>query len=288
MINVGTVREWWEISGRYPHLREEGLGYNFLKVIGYCFILDQIEGLPGVQRILEFGHGFNPTIFAELGAKYEVHGIDDYQALPYFPAKDGWEASYSDYIAQFPQGHFHRGLLGKGLNDLPAGYFDIVCSVSVLEEIAPEVLPEVIKDAHRVLKPGGWFINSFDFRPDLTVVLNEYLKLQVRAGFDLEVPEQPPISLYRKDLAMEDQRLVMLNYQGATQSRFGGNWHTFLTASRAVPDNRPSGAIPTVTLPPPNGCLIHLWDRWRATTVFYGKKWLGPTLTAYVKRILGR
>jgi len=59
MISVGTVEDRWEISRRYPNLRKDCIG--FLKTVGYRFILDQIERLQGVKRILEFAMGSMKT-----------------------------------------------------------------------------------------------------------------------------------------------------------------------------------------------------------------------------------
>ncbi len=161
MIDVGAVEQWWELSRRYAPLREISIG--FLKPIGYCFIFSQIEKLSGVKRVLEFGHGFNPSLFRQLGDSHEVHGIDDYQALPYFPEAKEWDRNYQAFVAGLPKGHFQRGLLAKGKNNFPDNSFDVVCSVSVLEELSHPDLADVISEAHRVLRPGGHFINSFDF-----------------------------------------------------------------------------------------------------------------------------
>jgi SAM-dependent methyltransferase len=289
MISVGTVEDWWEISRRYPNLRKDCIG--FLKPIGYCFILDQVERLPGIKTILEFGHGFNENIFEELGGKYEVHGIDDYQALPYFPDEKGWEQNYSEYISHFPRCHFHRGLVGRGKNDLPSNYFDVVCSVSVLEELSPDVLADVLADAHRVLKPGGCFINSFDFMGGSTAVLNNYLRWQVEAGFDLENPGQSPVNLFRSGLAIEDQRTVMhwyyINEPDLERKWRGSNWHTLLTKAKALPSPGSSrqftsqGAFPSVSFTPPQICQqVGLRSVIRSI--------LGPELTAKIKAMLGR
>jgi SAM-dependent methyltransferase len=233
MIEVGTIQAWWERSRRYPALRKISLG--FLKPIGYCFILDQIERLSGVNKILEFGHGFNPTLFAQLSENREVHGLDDYQQLPYFPQEEEWKKTYLEYTAGLPHGHFHRGLLGPQKNDLPDGTFDVVCSVSVLEELFYEDLANTIGDAHRILKPGGYFINSFDFVEGSENTLNTYLRTQVEAGFSFDDPFDHPISLARKDLAFEDQWTVMEYYnmnQPDVGRQWQGNWCTLLTVSR--------------------------------------------------------
>jgi len=288
MISVGTVKEWWEISRRYPKLREEYPG--FLKPVGYCFILDQIEKLPGVKRILEFGHGFNTNIFEELGNRYEVHGIDDYQALPYFPAKEAYEKRYSEDYGPYSHCHFHRGLVGKGKNDLPSGYFDVVCSVSVLEEIPPDVLADVLTDAHRLLKPGGYFVNSFDFMEGSTYNLDQYLRLQVEAGFDLEVPGRSPINLFRTDLAIEDQKTVMQWYYPEEPDpvrEWRSNWHTLLTTAKALTSQGSpqqcirKDAFPTVCLAPPKSCKL-------PSLGAVMKGLLGPNLTSRIKALLGR
>jgi SAM-dependent methyltransferase len=270
MIRVGTIEQWWERSQRYPSTIEQWwehcwrypklrtISIGFLKPIGYSFILDQIEHLTGIRKILEFGHGFNTTIFSELGEGYEVHGIDDYQALPYFPRTAGWERNYQVFTAGIPHGHFHRGLLAAGKNDLPDAGFDIVCSVSVMEELSAEDLADVIGEAHRVLKPGGYFINSFDFIEGSSDILNNYLALQVQAGFSFDDPWDQPINLTRKDVAHEDQWIVMQIYNSSQPDvgrQWNGNWCTFLTVSRAT-EFQEVHKIPTVTFGDAIGSLL--------------------------------
>src|SRR5207237_5096475 len=45
---------------------------------------------------------------------------------------------------------------------LEPGSFDRIFSISVLEHIPAEELPEIMKCAYRLLKPGGFFVITLD------------------------------------------------------------------------------------------------------------------------------
>jgi SAM-dependent methyltransferase len=243
MITLGNIEYWWEVSRRYPGFRGMPPPVGVLKALGYCFLLDQMEKRADINRVLEFGHGFNSTLFTHLGGSREMHGIDEYQALPYFPEKRQWEADYAAFTEGLPGARFHRGLLGSGRNSLPDGYFDAVCSVSVLEELPHAELADVILDAGRVLKPGGYFINSFDFVEGSDSVLNEYLRLHTEAGFIFEGINPGPIKLDTKGMVREDPRIVMeFYYMGEPDQgrKWHGDWCTFLTMARAGGSPKPA------------------------------------------------
>ena len=90
-------------------------------------------------RILEFGQGFNPTLFEVVAEMEEIDvwGVDDYQGLRYCPEKDEWEAQHkTELLDRFLHVKFVRGLLGMESPTraiIPENYFDFICSVSVLE-----------------------------------------------------------------------------------------------------------------------------------------------------------
>jgi len=54
-------------------------------------------------------------------------------------------------------------LVGKSRGLIKDDYFDILCSVSVVENIPPEILVDFILDHYRIMKPGGYAVHLVDF-----------------------------------------------------------------------------------------------------------------------------
>src|SRR5688572_9674940 len=96
MLRVATVQDWWDLSRDYPAFRKTST--TPLKDFGYLALFHYITQFRPA-RILEFGHGFNPMLFEQFQSEHEMWGVDDYQALHYFPPKDTWEKMYHDSIA---------------------------------------------------------------------------------------------------------------------------------------------------------------------------------------------
>lgn len=46
----------------------------------------------------------------------------------------------------------------EGLGDFNSGYFDVVTMLAVFEHIEPDILPDILHEIKRILKPGGIFI----------------------------------------------------------------------------------------------------------------------------------
>lgn len=90
MIFVPTVDHWWQLTREFPQFRK--VSNTVLKDFGYMSLLQEIKQ-QRPKRVLEFGHGFNDTVF-HLSANdndIEIWGIDDFQELHYFPDKKKWE-----------------------------------------------------------------------------------------------------------------------------------------------------------------------------------------------------
>ena len=69
-----------------------------LKDYGYMAIMDYVDERPDAHRILEFGHGFNATLFERYGRQRDVWGIDDCQGLSYFTTDPvEWERRFTGF-----------------------------------------------------------------------------------------------------------------------------------------------------------------------------------------------
>jgi hypothetical protein len=106
-------------------------------------IFTYLDEHADAMEILEFGHGFNATLFERYDATRRVWGVDNWQGLHYFPSDPlEWEARFEREVrSKAPNCTFVKGLLGSdNLPELAEGSFDVICSVSVLEEVPSEAV----------------------------------------------------------------------------------------------------------------------------------------------------
>ncbi len=225
MLKIPTVDDWWKLTLKYPQFHH--VSNSPLKDYGYMEAFAYLDDNPSATRILEFGHGFNPALFARYGAEREVWGLDDWQDLHYFPEKDEWyrkfDAEVRDKVP--PRCKFVRGLLGNGV-DVPENYFDVICSISVLEELPIDAVLPVIEHAARLLKSGGVLIGSHDTCAMQDERVKKYCEIQTSAG--LELPDYiPPITFDHRTL-IENPTAAMFWYQGQTPAErwYYGHWST--------------------------------------------------------------
>lgn len=234
-----TVDDWWQATRVYPEYR--GFSLTPLKDYGYMELFRVIE-TSGARRILEFGHGLKIHESINLFDRFkglELWGLDDDQGLAYFSSGEAWREEYErNVVRRFPWVKFVRGLLGApaGFGELAAGYFDIVCSVSVLEEVPIESVSPVLEHAYRLLKPGGLLVNSHDIRLGDDMRFEEIVRLQRRAGFVIDEArvQQPGCPWDATYLLLENPLGVMIYYQGAQpeERRFMGNFATMMMVAQ--------------------------------------------------------
>ncbi|MDQ3021257.1 MAG: class I SAM-dependent methyltransferase [Bacteroidota bacterium] len=153
MFELGTNDHWWEIAKRYEVLSNN---IQTLKPLGYAHMISMIETFRP-KTILEVGHGAGSFLFSIFTDNIELWGLDD-TIEDSQVSKDELESIKLDY----PQVKFVRGLLGNNIKELPDNYFDMVCSVSVLEHIPHENLFSAFAETYRILKPGGIASHSYD------------------------------------------------------------------------------------------------------------------------------
>ncbi len=238
MFTVPSVDDWFELTKLYPEFQRPS--DTSLKDYGYMEVFRFLDARPSAGRILEFGHGFNPALFVRYGSDRETWGVDDFQSLHYFSQdRDAWERTFAEQMTQRcpPQCRFVRGLLSDGAPDsLPEGYFDVVCSVSVLEEMPLEAVAPIVRRAASLLKPGGFLIGTHDFCEAMLDRLPLYVDLQRGAGLKIDLPAMPT---FDQKTLIENPTVVMTAYQmetPASQRKYWGHWTTaFTIAQKPMP-----------------------------------------------------
>lgn len=237
MLKIPTMNEWWRLSKEFPSFRNQTI--TLLKDFGYLEIFAHIrEDHPA--RILEFGHGFNPGLFefTKADPDSEVWGIDDFQNLSYFTNdRTKWMDDHKRLLAdKFPNVHFVHGLLGDPQSlsgKLPENYFDLICSVSVLEEVPAEVMTKILSHCCRLLRPGGILLNTHDIRFGDRNRAREFVEAHRTAGFacDLTPAEKALLEFKSADFTqviLETPTHVMLYYQ-QTEGEERKYWGHFTT-----------------------------------------------------------
>jgi SAM-dependent methyltransferase len=176
VYRLATINDWWSVSldPRFAHLRHGG---SYLKKVGYFFVIENfLKRKP--KTVLEFGHSSSP-LFGLFGEEVEMWGVDE--DVDYINA-----AKTDAFRKEHERAHgakFVKGLMGS-VSELPSDYFDMVCSVSVIEHIPRRQLDDVFKEIHRILKPGGVHVSSYDvFTGQWT---KPVLKAQIKAGLEFE------------------------------------------------------------------------------------------------------
>jgi len=123
----------------------------------------------GGDRILEVGFGSGVT-FRNLSELYkEIHGID--------------LGSPSDAVAKaFKPYGINATLQNASVLDIPYPdkFFDTVLLISILEHLKPEQQPQVCREVHRVLKPGGQFVYGVPIERGLMVFMFRVLGVNIR------------------------------------------------------------------------------------------------------------
>lgn len=169
MFEIGTTDYLWNIAKKHPSLSNQP---NTLKPLGYAHMINLIESFE-LDKILEVGHGTGSFLFKLFKEKKELWGLDDILDDSQVNPKG------LQYIKKInPEVKFVSGLLGNNIKDLPDNYFDLVCSVSVIEHIPHENLNSVFEETYRILKPGGIVAHSYDvyFSQDTKTVFDAFEK----------------------------------------------------------------------------------------------------------------
>jgi SAM-dependent methyltransferase len=104
-----------------------------------------------------------------------------------------WERNSSpqEFIKTHPGVKYVLERLGDPqTSSLPAGYFDVVYSISVLEHVPQTVTPAVWKHIDALLKPGGVLLHAVDIFFPSNGGLKKVLAGWVLDGFSAILPER--------------------------------------------------------------------------------------------------
>lgn len=242
MILIPTMDDWWELTQEFPSYQY--VTDRILKEFGYMAILRHLKTAQP-RRILEFGHGFNPTLFEPSATREdaEVWGIDDFQGLRYFPEKEEWYARHqAELVDPFPKVRFIRGLLGSEPPTgaaLPENYFDFICSVSVLEEVSPRRVTDILSHCARLLRPGGVLMNSHDICLSHWERVGLFFESHRQAGLRLDATPEEEHRLANEDLVdaatlmLQNPAKIMINRKRnqGEHVRYPGHWTTLVVAA---------------------------------------------------------
>jgi SAM-dependent methyltransferase len=232
VLKIPTVDDWYCLSLKYRQFHR--VSDTSLKDYGYMAIMDYLDS-HDANNILEFGHGFNAALLERYGKARNVWGVDDYQGLAYFdtPDRDAWEKMFDQKVkSKAPECTFRRGLMGGSRGaDLPDNYFDVVCSVSVLEEVPIETVSDILKHAARLLKPDGALIGTRDLLTAAPERIGEYVAAHAAAGLELPIETLAP-EINDKTL-IENPTSVMIWYQmnEPETRKYWGHWATIWTVA---------------------------------------------------------
>jgi SAM-dependent methyltransferase len=154
MYRLGTADIWWRVARDNPGFLSGRT--DVLKPLGYAFAIEQIQRYRP-HRILEIGHGGSGPILEMFAKTAECWGIDAADAEQTVTASD-----LATLREDAPGVTFVNGLVGASEGVLPGGYFDLACSVSVIEHIPEASIDGFFRDLYRILRPGGIHVHSFD------------------------------------------------------------------------------------------------------------------------------
>jgi hypothetical protein len=236
-MQIATVDEWYELTRLFPEFRKvTGTALKDWGVMkSVIYIEARLKTSKNLLRILEFGHGFNPYIMARFQDRCEVWGADREQSLQYFDPTT-WEERFQKEVAPFCQKvKFVRTLVGEKNTLLPENYFDVIVSVSVLEEMPVDAAGRIVTAASKLLRSGGTLIGSYDLLlSDYTRIATEYFWEHKKADLDLDLPQNGLID-WEKAL-IENPVSVMLWYQGSmpeNRKYWGHHGSLFTVATKA-------------------------------------------------------
>jgi len=186
MYHIGYCEHYLDLRRRYPHFKFEYPRDWSLKEYGTLFIYDLIVSRKA-KRVLEVGCGYDTFFSKEMARAGVEHWAVDKSNNYWGIGKD-----LSRFNAVMDERKrngtkFIDELLGGNSTELPDDYFDIVFSMSVIEHIDDSIMPSVVNDMKRILKPEGLSAHSIDIYPRSKKAAFWHMSTK-QAGFDVPLP----------------------------------------------------------------------------------------------------
>lgn len=156
----------WKRRFRFPAALMRAIGpfgfqaNNSTRVYEYPWVYEAIGPAPGM-KVVDVGSGASGLPFVLANEGVEVTAVDP---LPEVPGADQWVFTQRDYARLNRAFGNTVRYIPKFLEQagLPAGGFDRVVCISVIEHVDPGVVPPLMQEVHRLLRPGGVFITTID------------------------------------------------------------------------------------------------------------------------------
>jgi hypothetical protein len=240
MISIPSVDDWYQLTRIYPEYRHHTK--TLLKDYGVMACLEFINSQKGGTgneplKILEFGHGFNAEVLSKIQDRHEAWGADRDQQLHYFQNLGGltWEQTFDHNVgALCPNVKFVRELVGDPDSSLPNMYFDLVYSISVLEEVGEGTLKDILTASAQLLKPDGYLFGTHDFCFGNLDRGRAFIDLLRETGYEITCSDDP-LDIPMTHLLLEQPTSAMLLYQQGhpeESRKFVGHWGTIFFAAR--------------------------------------------------------
>jgi hypothetical protein len=147
----------------YRYKLDDVYGAKFsLKGFDYPWLLTSRQW-TGAEKVLDVGAAYSPLpVHIQQMFGCEVWVADDFGTTT---DESFWtrNKSASEYVASHPEIKFVLERLGNSAtSSLPAGYFDIIYSLSVLEHIPQKYTEAAWRHMDLLLRPGGEMLHAVD------------------------------------------------------------------------------------------------------------------------------
>jgi SAM-dependent methyltransferase len=144
MLKFVTKEEFWKIEDQNPPLTPR----HDLKHIQDVYSWNRLKDLSGV-KIAEIGGG-NSRLLPFLVEKNRIFNIDRFEGAGNGPVE---QKIIADVIPCY---------IGHSKGFIEDEDFDVIFSISVIEHVPTEQLPNFFNDCWRILKPGGLMFHAID------------------------------------------------------------------------------------------------------------------------------
>ncbi len=148
-----------------------------------------------------------------------------------------WENTFQQtMVPECPSVHFVHELVGDVESSLPQSHFDLIYSISALEEVSVGELRGILEAAFQLLAPGGYLFGTHDLCFGNIERAEAFVDILQDTGYSIE-RQKGIFDVRLSHVLLEHPAVVMLIYQQNhpedTRS-YVGHWGTmFFVAQKA-------------------------------------------------------